>query len=483
MSIETLRTSFTNPFQDPSIMHVLNAILRDVFQPVTPVSPPTTYEVSLSNSSQRFDIATVLSDVRACVVQQSLYPYHPHALGHMVPPPASISVVADLIIGAMNQCAFIWEEAPMAHAIEAEVISWLGTSLGFGKEAGGLITSGGTMSNILATYLALCRWRRSGSVGSPCILASDQAHVSLEKGAAMNGLPKEAVIRIPTNNQGRLSNHSMTRALQEVIRSGKTPVMVVSTAGTTNAGTLEPFPESIAATAPNAWCHIDAAHGGFMCLLSDELTTDSPISRWRKADSVSWDPHKGLYASYAVGALLVRDRSVLEAFRFNADYALKMNELQDSGTDHIDGSRRFEALKVWMILRHFGRDGICELVSYGCRLARLFSEWVNNSSSFSLLTFPDTNIVCFRFTDDQFSPAASDQFNEAIKAQLFLTGGPLLSSTRVDGRVFLRAVFQNPNTTTDDLERAIKRIEFVARHLEAEENSTAEVFYESVPSD
>jgi L-2,4-diaminobutyrate decarboxylase len=485
MSTDRLSRSFANPFGLPATAELIDRILQDIFDPRDPVRPPARYDAPLESGAPMMDIETVLSAVRTLVVQQAVYPRHPHALAHMVPPPASISVVADLVIGALNQCAFIWEEAPMAQAVEREVIRWLAEAAGFDAEGSGVITSGGTMSNLLATYLALSRWRRIAPSGvAPCVLASDQAHLSIDKAAALTGLPPSAVIRVRTDEEGRVHPGQISEAATGAARRGMRPFLVVCTAGTTNAGTLEPIDEALdVAYAHEAWCHVDAAHGGVMCLVPHLLPEDSPVRRWREADSLSWDAHKGLYASYAVGSLLVRDPSDLDALGFHADYALKRGARADAGINHFEGSRRFEALKLWMIIKHFGKQGLSELTAHNCELARLFAGRLRRSSSFAVLTDPDTNIVCFRYEAAGRSPTDLDRLNGAIQTHAFSSGGPLLSTTSVTGRVFMRAVFLNPATTTGDLKFVTRALERIGAMLANSRNPVTEVSdHESVAS-
>jgi L-2,4-diaminobutyrate decarboxylase len=469
MSIDCLRASFANPFDSEQITVAMARILEDVFRPLVPISPPLDYNVPVDRHGCPVPIDEVLSVVRDLIVRRAVHPRHPHTLAHMVPPPCSISVVADLIIGAMNQCAFIWEEAPMAQAVEREVVRWLRDAIGFGERGGGLITSGGTMSNFLATHLALSRWRQRANVqGRPCILASDQAHVSIEKAAVLNGLARTDVIRARTDSEGRLIAGAITDAAKHASAIGMSPFLIICTGGTTNAGTLEPMEEMLElALTHEAWCHVDAAHGGVMCLAPELLPEGSPVDLWPEADSLSWDAHKGLYASYAIGSLLVRDSSTLEALRFSADYALKSGATADAGLNHFEGSRRFEALKLWMIIEHFSRQGLAQLTAHNCCMARCFARRLP-SARFSVLTEPDTNIVCFRYESADRSAAALDKLTAAIQQHAFTSGGPLLSTTVVSERVFMRAVFLNPATSPSDIEQVLKKLDCVGTMLAQE---------------
>lgn len=465
MSIETSRTSFNSPKDAARTYRLLRQILRGVFQPRAPFVPPSETNSFALGQSQGSPIYDVLSDVHANILPHGIKNRHRWTLAHMAPPSALISVVADVLTSAMNECAFIWEEAPLAATLEAESIRWMANRLGLKESATGLLTSGGTMSNCLATYLALKRaheWRLSEDHARYCIIVSDQAHFSVDKAAAITGLRRASVIRVKTDCHGRLRPGDLHRATIHARQAGLSPFLFVCTAGTTNTGVLEATEEFLtAARSCRAWCHIDAAHGGMMCLSKYEHPS---VPQWAEADSVSWDPHKTLYVSYAVGALLLKDRASREPLEFYSEYALKNDDDRpDAGAMHLEGSRRFEALKLWMTIKHFGIEGFAELIDHTLQLAKEFALRIGADDQFTLIAEPDTNIVCFRIYHPELSDEALDAVNISVQKELFQTGGPLISTTRVGGRVVLRVVLLNPLLEVSDLPEILDRIKTEAR--------------------
>lgn len=482
MSTEATASLFRSPKESPRVYRVLRQILREIFDPSVAFDPPPpdidAFSLEHPDGSSLVDI---LSDVRSRVVAHAVNSRHPHTLAHMVPPPAVVSVIADLIIGAMNQCAFIWEEAPLAAGLEKECIGWLARRLGYEHGAVGLLTSGGTMSNCLATHLALVRAkeRLGGNRDRYCIIASDQAHFSLEKAAAINGLLPTSIVRVQTDMQGRLRPGAVRETADKVKHDGCIPALFVCTAGTTNSGILEPPDEFIeTARTFRAWCHIDAAYGGLICLSSRPREL---FKRWAEADSISWDPHKSLYVSYAVGALLLREQEALAPLQFRSEYALREGEDEPhAGTLHLDGSRRFEALKLWMTIKHFGVEGYAEVVDHTFALAKELSRLIEDTDDLILLLEPDTNIVCFRFFHPQLSDIALDAVNMAAQKSLFISGGPLVSTTRIKGRVALRAVLLNPLQESNHLAELLGLIRDEARRQASLALSVEEAGRESV---
>jgi glutamate/tyrosine decarboxylase-like PLP-dependent enzyme len=226
----------------------------------------------------------------------------------------------------------------------------------------------------------------------------------------------------------------------------------VCTGGTTNAGLLEPVEPFVReASGCGAWVHLDGAHGAFCALSSDK-----PENYWARADSVSWDPHKTLFATYPAGLLLLRDRAQLRTLEHRPDYAFQDKRLQHPAFAHMEGSRGLDALKVWMIIRHFGREGLRSLTDHLLGLAAYLSRRVAADPSLELVSPAETNIVCFRWSA---APETQlDTINDALQQALYEEGQFLLSRTRIGGRTVLRAVLQNPHTREADIDAMLSAV-------------------------
>lgn len=439
-------------------------LLRDIWEPPTCFEAPAVDPVlELGAPGRGESLVDLLAELREKVVRHAVHPRHVWTLAHMTPPPATASVLADFVVGALNQCAFIWEEAPLARALEAETVAWLARRLRWSDAASGLLTAGGTLSNCMAAYLALAHGReRFGTAEGMAVIASDQAHLSIRKAAALVGAGADAVVCAATDAEGRLIPGEVAAAAARARDRGLRPFLFVCTAGTSNAGVLEPPEEFLEqARVHQAWCHVDASHGGLVALGS---RPHPALAAWSAADSISWDPHKSLYVSFAVGALLLRDASLQAPLKFRAEYALKNGEADcDAGNWHLEGSRRLEALKLWMVIRHLGDQGLDELTDHSLALAGELAQCVREMEDFELVTNPDTNIVCFRFADPTLDAAALDTVNAEVQRRLYRSGGPLLSSTRVGGRVVLRTVLLNPHLETRHLPEILEAVRDEAR--------------------
>jgi len=453
-----------DPLREALASETFAQLLQDIWE------PPTCFEAPAGNPGLGLglrqggeSLVDLLDELREKVVRHAVHTRHVWALAHMTPPPATASVLADFLVGALNQCAFIWEEAPLAQALEAETVAWLARRLRWSDQASGLLTAGGTLSNCMAAYLALAHSRkRLGKAEGFAVIASDQAHLSVRKAAAFIGAGADAVVCARTDAEGRLIPGQVAAAAAQARRMGRRPFLFVCTAGTSNTGVLEPPEEFLEqALAHQAWCHIDASHGGLVALGS---RPHPALAAWAEADSISWDPHKSLYVSFAVGALLLRDASLQEPLKFHAEYALKHDEsVADPGSWHLEGSRRLEALKLWMVIRHLGDEGLDELTDHSLALAGALADCIRRTPDFRLVTSPDTNIVCFRFDDPALDAAALDAVNAKVQQILYRSGGPLISSTRVGGRVVLRTVLLNPHLETRHLPEILQIVRDEAR--------------------
>lgn len=454
MSIEAVRDKFRWGDEAKSALREAEDAIAVLFSVDSGFRKPSTDLDLRLEAEHGGELAAVIAEACDALISCHHNTRHPRSLAHMVPPPATVSVLGDLLKGASNQCAFTWGQGPIAPALETAVLVWLASTLGFGAGSGGLFTSGGTISNYTASFLALARARqRAGERERLCIVASDQSHFSIQKAARLIGVGRDGLFLAPAGTDGRVRADALTATVDRAVSRGYRPFLFVCTGGTTNAGVLEPIePFADAARSFSAWLHLDGAHGAFSALSSDPR---HHRDYWNIADSVSWDPHKTLFVSYPAGALIVRDRETLGLLECRADYAFHESAALDPAFCHLEGSRGLDALKVWLTIRHIGRDGFATLTDYLLGLARYLAMRVSDTASLELVASPDTNIVCFRCVDRMLEETRLDALNIGIQEELYLKGDALLSRTKIGGRAVLRAVLQNPFTTKEDIDRLL----------------------------
>jgi glutamate/tyrosine decarboxylase-like PLP-dependent enzyme len=420
----------------------------------------------------------LLDECRA-LIGASRHNGHPRFFGYVASPSTPVGAFADLFASALNQNVTSWRSAPAATMIEKTVVRWLSTLIGYRTDAHGLLTSGGSMANLSALMIAhrsraqAAEVSRRGlwSTSEPMMIyASDQVHLSIPKAADILGIGRDQVRLVQTDAHFRLDVRDLREHIEaDYARGGLVPFCIVANAGTVNTGAVDPLAE-IARVAEEygLWFHIDGAYGAPAALDERKRRLFEGIER---ADSVSLDPHKWLYAPVDCGCLLVRDRAAAKrAFMaVEADY-IKVHEETDDESyafwDYgIELSRRFRALKIWMMLKYYGTRRVAAAISEDNELAAYFAECVREASDFELLAPVELSICCFRYapegartqlqSEDESERARAcaelNELNARIMHRVQRGGRAYLSNALLRGRYGLRACITNFRTTSRDI--------------------------------
>ncbi|HEU4710581.1 MAG TPA: aspartate aminotransferase family protein [Pyrinomonadaceae bacterium] len=403
---------------------------------------------------------------------------HPRFFGYVASPSTPVGTYAELITGALNANITCWRSGPAGTELEQLVVRWLGSLIDYDRDAKGLLTSGGSMANMIALLVAsrtkaVANVSRTGlwNSGPPVtIYASEEVHMSIAKAADILGLGRDHVRTIacdaPEGRQ-RMRVDALREKIEDDLREGLRPCCVVASAGTVNTGVVDPL-EEIAAVAKefNLWFHVDGAYGAPGVLDERKKHLFRGLER---ADSVSLDPHKWLYVPVDAGCLLFRDPVPVKA-AFNtedADY-IKVHGHSDKEAfafwDYgVELSRRFRALKVWLTLSYYGTRRIAAAVSNDISMAAYLGELVSAADDFELLTPVELSICCFRYVPPGENNGDLDRLNERIMGRVQTGGRAYLSNATVGGRFALRACITNFRTTKSDIEETIEAIRDAAR--------------------
>ncbi|HKG77950.1 MAG TPA: pyridoxal-dependent decarboxylase, partial [Pyrinomonadaceae bacterium] len=412
------------------------------------------------------------------VMDLSRHNGHPRFFGYVASPSTPIGAYADLIASALNANITCWRSGPAGTEIERMVVRWLGSLIGYDKDAKGLLTSGGSMANMIALLIA--SRRKSGgdtsrrglwNAGPPMtVYASEEVHMSVAKAADILGFGRDQVRVIACDERQRMLVDSLRRTIETDLRDGLRPFCVVGSAGTVNTGVVDPLAEiADIAREFELWFHVDGAYGAPGVLDQRKKHLFGGLER---ADSVSLDPHKWLYVPVDAGCLLFRDSAAAMA-AFNtedADY-IKTHGYSDEEAfafwDYgVELSRRFRALKVWLTLQYYGTRRIAEAISEDISLAGYLGEVVSKADDFELLAPVELSICCFRYVPAGTSSEAElDQLNERIMGLVQKGGRAYVSNATVNGRFALRACITNFRTTQSDIDETIEAIREVAEDL------------------
>jgi aromatic-L-amino-acid decarboxylase len=293
------------------------------------------------------------------------------------------------------------------------------------------------------------------------VYASEQAHSSIDKGIITLGLGQRSLRKIPVDDQFRMRPDALADAIAEDKRNGIVPFCIVATVGTTSTSSIDPIPAIVEIGEQHAmWLHVDAAYGGSAAVVPEMRHI---LDGCHRADSLVLNPHKWLFTPFDCSVLYCRHLDLLRrAFSLVPEY-LRTPEQEKvrSGSDYgVQLGRRFRALKLWMIIRYFGHEGLAARIREHCRLAQTFASWVEASTDWELMAPTPFALVCFRARasvagESQDSQAKRlDVLNEAIMHGVNATGKAFLSHTKLNDKLTLRLSIGNIRTT----EKHVKQV-------------------------
>ncbi len=412
------------------------------------------------------DANRLLEEATTLLFDHSLFNGHPRFFGYITSSPAPIGMFGDFLAAALNQNAGAWQLAPLATEIEGQTVRWIADLIGFPASCGGLLVSGGNMANLVC-FLAARAARAGGKVRSEglggrerrlLVYASTETHTWIQKAADMSGLGTDAIRWIATDRQQQMDTSALRRQIDDDLRQGYQPFLVVGTAGSVSTGVVDPLSDIAAICREyELWFHVDGAYGG---LAAQVPGVPEALQGLNAADSVAVDPHKWLYAPLEAGCVLVRDaRTLRDAFSYHPAYY----HFGDEAVNYFDygpqNSRGFRALKVWLALRQVGRAGYLKMMADDILLAKHLHRLVEAHPDFEA-TSQNLSITTFRYVPrDLRSRAGTEdvaqylgQLNQRLLTALEKSGEAFLSNAVVDGKFVLRACIVNFHTTLGDIE-------------------------------
>src|SRR5216110_542314 len=416
------------------------------------------------------DFDSLLKVFRDAIVPFSRQNAHPRMFGYVQSPGTPIGAFADLLASTLNANLTIWRSAPAPVELERLTIDWIRQILGFNAEAGGLFVSGGSMANLAA--LAAARQTKDDSSGRLRIYASTETHFSISKAAALLGIGRENVRHVPVDDHFRIRVDDLVAKITADLEVGHLPFCVVANAGTVNTGAVDSLAEiREIADRFKLWMHVDGSYGAFAVLAESARKL---FAGMEEADSIALDPHKWLYLSVDVGCVIYRDPDIARAtFAHEAEYTRMFGEEADEAFVCWDYgpelSRRFRALKVWLLLKGVGLDRLSVAIESNLACARHLQSIVQASDDFEMIAPVELSIFCFRHVPGQLrseSPQAIDAFNERLLIALRRDGSSYLSNATLGGRFALRGCVLNYRTTSRDMEILLDDLRRVARKEE-----------------
>lgn len=386
------------------------------------------------------------------------------------------SLLGEMLTAAIGAQCMKWETSPAAAELEQRMMEWLRNLTGLPSFFEGVIQDSASSSTLCAILTAREKYsgwniNASGFSGKPVnrVYCSEEAHSSVEKAVKIAGIGRENLVKLPVDEAYRLDPTALQEAIVKDRTMGYTPLCVVVALGTTGSTAIDPLPEvADICSKENIWLHVDAAMAGSALIL--------PEYRWmihgiEKADSIVFNPHKWLFTNFDCSAYYVKDRAALvNTFAILPEYLRtrvqgKVNDYSDWG---IPLGRRFRALKLWLVLRYYGLEGLQQRLREHISMAAWFENMLRNDPCFEILAPRTMNLVCFRL----HSTIAGDedelnQINERLLQEINKTGKIYLSHTKLKGRYTLRLVVGQTYTEQRHVEEAWEVIRSIAKQLTA----------------
>src|SRR5438270_4782895 len=455
-SVIQLMAEYLGGLRDHKVYrHISSREIRDSLDPALP--------------TKGTDFDALLKVFRENIIPFSRQNAHPRMFGYVQSPGTPLAAFADLLASTLNANLTVWRSAPAPVELERLTIDWIRQILGFNAEAGGLFVSGGSMANFAA--IAAARQAKDSSPGRLRIYASNETHFSVSKAAALLGIGRENVRYVAVDERFKMQTDDLVAKITADLKAGYVPFCVVANAGTVNTGAVDPLTEiREVADRFQLWMHVDGSYGAFAILAESARKL---FEGMEQADSIALDPHKWLYLPVDVGCVIYHDPEIARAaFAHEAEYTRMFGEEADEAFVCWDYgpelSRRFRALKVWMLLKGVGLDRLSEAIESNLACARHLESMVRASDDFEMIAPVELSIFCFRHVPVQLrsqSSEAIDAFNERLLVALQRDGNSYLSNATLGGRFALRGCVLNYRTTLRDMEILLDDLRRVGRSL------------------
>jgi len=435
---------------------VLSRVRPGEIRGALPASPPARPEA----------LEAILADVERLIVPGLTHWNHPGFFAYFSNSSAPPAILAEMLSAAFNVNAMLWKTSPAATELEVVVLDWLRQMTGLPEGMFGVIQDSASSSTLVG--LAAAREavpgldaRRRGLVGQARLrmYASDQAHSSVEKAGIVLGIGQDGLRKIATDAEFRMDVGALAAAIAEDRAAGWTPFAVTATVGSTSTTSIDPVPEIADVCArERVWLHVDAAYAGSAAVVPE---LRGLLRGCERADSLVMNPHKWLFVPVDLSAFYTRRPEVVKAaFSLVPEYLRTPEEsvapnMMDYG---VSLGRRFRALKLWMVIRAFGQEGLATRIREHVRLAQVFRGWVEQDRAFEVVAPTPLSVVCFRWRGQGLSAEDADRANEKILDAVNLSGEAYLSHTKLRGRIVLRLAIGNVGTEERHVQKAWDQI-------------------------
>jgi aromatic-L-amino-acid decarboxylase len=414
----------------------------------------------------------ILADVEKLILPGITHWQSPNFFAYFPSNASGPAILGDLLSSGLGVQGMLWATSPACTELESHVLDWLVHMLDLPQKflstssGGGVIQDTASSASLCALLAARARAtnfasNRYGGDGRLVAYTSSQAHSSLEKGVQVAGIGRDNLRLIEVDETFAMRPEALARQIAQDLAAGLVPFFVCATVGTTSSNAIDPVPEiGRICREQKLWLHVDAAMSGTAALCPEFRHTHAGLEF---ADSYCFNPHKWMFTNFDCDCFYVADRkaliqtlSVLPEYLRNK--ATETGAVIDYRDWQIPLGRRFRALKLWFVIRHYGVEGLQHHIRRHVELAQQFAGWVKSDDRFEMAAPVPLNLVCFRHQ-------GGDAPNQTLMDRLNRSGDLYLTHTRLNDRLTLRLCVGQTNTTGRHVEKAWKRIQEEASKL------------------
>jgi aromatic-L-amino-acid/L-tryptophan decarboxylase len=416
---------------------------------------------SAPEKGESFD--AILRDFDRLVMPAVTQWNHPRFFAYFACTGSTPAILGEMLAAALNTNGLHWKTSPAVAELEQRALDWLRQWIGVPEGWFGIVYDTASTSSMHAVVCARelidPEARTEGSRNDLVLYTSDQSHMSIEKGAIAVGVGQKNIRKVPSDAEFRMRPDALAKMVEEDKRAGKRPFCVVATVGTTSSTSIDPVPQiAEIAEKHGLWLHVDCAYAGAAAILPEQRHIMAGVER---AHSLVFNAHKWLLTPIDLSAFYTRRPDILRrAFSLTPDYLKTQDDprahnLMDYG---VPLGHRFRALKLWFVMRYFGRERIEAMLRSHIQWAKDFAALVDAHSKFERTAPVPLSVVCFRYK-------GSDDENRAILEEVNASGRMFIASTVLNGRLTLRLAIGHLETKWSDVQEAWELLQKAAKEL------------------
>jgi len=438
---------------------VLSSVLPGEIRAKLPANPPAHGE----------PFAAMLKDIDEIVLPGITHWQSPNFFAYFPANSSGPAVLGDLLSSGLAVQGMLWSTSPACTELETHVMDWMADMIGLPEAFKSTSTGGGVIEDsasgaVLCALLA-ARERATNYASNERGLndrlvayASTQTHSSLEKAIKIAGIGRANLRKIEVDDGFAMRPESLRARIESDLAAGLTPFFVCGTVGTTSSSAIDPLPEiGQICREFGLWLHIDAAMYGTAAICPEFRYINAGVEL---ADSYSFNPHKWMFTNFDLNCFFVTDRAALiKALTIMPEYlrnqATESGEVFDYRDWQVSLGRRFRALKLWFVIRHYGVEGLQYHIRRHIELAQEFKQWIDESPLFDRVAPAPLTTICFRAIPSQAgSEAELDRINQELQMIVNATGKAFLSHTKLDGKYILRMAIGSTHTEAEHVAQA-----------------------------